>query len=183
MIIEFRVSNHKSFKSETTLKLAASNYDKSLPDNVIEANLPGLTDLRVVKAVALYGPNAGGKSNVLLALRFLRWLVVESATGQKPEAELPTEPFLLDPAYVGQPTMLELTFVADKVRYELAVAVTRKRIIQERLVAYPTSRGQVWYDRVWNPESGQYDWSPDKPVDLDWGETKRGGGMCFGRPT
>jgi hypothetical protein len=166
MIIEFRVSNHRSFKKEQTLNLAASNYDKALLENVIEPNLPGLPDLRLVKAVALYGPNAGGKSNVLLALKFLRWLVVESVTGQKPEAELPTEPFRLDPEFADQPTTLELAFVADNVRYEFAVVVNRKRVLQERLVAYPTSRGEVWYDRVWDAEAGQYSWSPEKPSDF-----------------
>ena len=96
MIIEFRVQNHRSFRKEQTFNLAASNYDKALPENLIELNLPGLTETPFIKAAALYGPNAGGKTNVLLALRFLRWLVTESATGQKPEAKLPAEPFCLD---------------------------------------------------------------------------------------
>ncbi|HWQ91296.1 MAG TPA: ATP-binding protein, partial [Clostridia bacterium] len=137
---------------------AASNYDKSLPENLIN-NVPGLPDTRLVKAAALYGPNAGGKSNVLLALRFLRWLVVESATGQKPEAKLPAEPFRLDKESRKAPTTLELTFIAKNTRYELAIAVTIDRIVQERLVAYPQGRAQVWYDRVWNEEAKQYDWS------------------------
>jgi len=166
MIIEFRVQNHRSFRSEQTLNLAASNYDKSLPENLI-TQLPGLPDLRLVKAVALYGPNAGGKTNVLLALKFLRWLVVESATGQKPEAKIPTEPFRLDAESINQPTVLELTFVAEGVRYELAVAVTKDRVVQERLVAYPNGRAQIWFDRVWNEEKKRYDWSPEKPTDFE----------------
>src|SRR5271170_6753100 len=125
MIIEFRVQNHRSFRKEHTFNLAASNYDKALPQNLIEANLPGLADTRIIKAAALYGPNAGGKTNLLLALRFLRWLVVESATGQKPDAKLPAEPFCLDRESLEAPTTLELTFVVENVRYGLAVAVVK----------------------------------------------------------
>ena len=165
MIIEFRVQNHRSFREEQTLNWAASNYDKSLQENVI-ASVPGLSNTSLVKAIALYGPNAGGKTNVLLALRFLRWLVVESAAGQRPEAELPVEPFRLNRESAQAPTTLTLTFVADDIRYELAVAVTAQRVAQERLVAYPHGRAQIWYDRLWNDESKGYDWAPETPTDF-----------------
>lgn len=160
MIIEFVVQNFRSFKEEQRLNLAASNYDKSLPENIMAVDLPGLQDLRLVKAAALYGPNAGGKTNVLVALQFLQWLVVDSATGLKPGARFPSEAFRLDPKTATQPTLLTLTFVAEKVRYELSVAVTTDRVVQERLVAYPSGRAQVWYDRVWDEEAGRYEWSP-----------------------
>lgn len=166
MIIEFRVQNHRSFRKEQIFSLAASNYDKSLSENLISSELSGLTDTRLIKAAALYGPNAGGKTNLLLALRFLRWLVVDSATGQKPEAKLPAEPFRLDRESLEAPTTLVLTFVAENTRYELAVAVNKQRVVQERLVAYPSGRAQVWYDRVWNEETKRYDWSPEKQTDF-----------------
>jgi len=132
----------------------------------MRVDLPGLQELRLVKAVALYGPNAGGKTNVLRALEFLQWLVVNSATGLKPGAKLPSESFRIDPKTEGEPNLLTLTFVTEKVRYEFAVAVSPDRIVQERLVAYPAGRAQVWYDRVWNEESKTYDWSPAQPTDF-----------------
>ena len=145
--------------------MVASNYDKSLDQNLVPP-VPGFQEERLIKAAVVYGPNAGGKTNLLLALGFLRWLVVDSATGQKPEAKLPTEPFRLDRESSSAPTILELTFLAEGVRYELAVAVNRDRVIQERLVAYPKGRGQLWYDRVWNGEEKRYDWSAEKPDDF-----------------
>jgi hypothetical protein len=166
VIIEFTVKNFRSFKTEQTLNLAVSNYDKSLPDNVMSVDLPGLQDLKLVKAVALYGPNAGGKSNLLRALLFLQWLVVNSATGLKPGAKLPSESFRLDPESEGQPTVLTLTFVAEKVRYEFAVAISKDRVVQERLVAYPSGRAQLWYDRVWDEDRKAYDWSPVQPTEF-----------------
>ncbi len=147
--------------------MVASNYDKSLPGNLITVDLPGLPETRLIKAAAVYGPNAGGKTNLLLALRFLRWLVIESATGQKPEAQLPTEPFRLDHEAIEMPTVMELTFVAGKTRFELAVAVTKQRIVQERLVAYPNGKAQTWYDRVWNEDAKYFDWTPVKSADFN----------------
>jgi len=166
MIIEFRVRNYRSFKAEQVLNLAASNYDKSLQENVMSPDLPALPELRLVKTVALYGPNAGGQTNFLRALQYLQWLVVNSATGQQPEALLASEQFRLDPESETQPTILALTFVAERIRYELAVAVSRERVVQERLVAYPAGRAQVWYDRVWDPKTGGYDWSPAQPTEF-----------------
>lgn len=166
MIVEFRVKNYRSFKSEQTLNMVASNYDKSLPENVMVPVLPGLGELRLVKAVALYGPNAGGKTNALRALQYLQWLVVNSAMGLKPGAGLPPEAFRLDVETEREPTILTLTFVAEKVRYEFAVAVSPDRVVQERLVAYPTGRAQVWYDRVWDEDAKSYEWSPAQPTDF-----------------
>ena len=166
MIIEFSVNNYRSFKNEQTLNLAASNYDKSLPENIMAADLPGLQDLNLVKVVALYGPNAGGKTNLLRALQFLQWLVVNSATGLRPGGKLPCEAFRLDPEMEAQPTVLSLTFVAEKIRYEYAVAVSVDRIVQERLIAYPSGNAQVWYDRVWDEEAKCYQWSPESTKDF-----------------
>lgn len=160
MIIEFSVQNHRSIKSEQRLSFVASNYDKSLPDNIITLNLPGLGELKLVKAIALYGPNAGGKSNAFDALNLMRWLAIESASGQKPEAKLPVTPFALDGSSQTQPTFLSLAFIVGGIRYELSIALTQARIVQERLVAYPTGKAQVWYDRVWDDEKTQYDWNP-----------------------
>lgn len=170
MIIEFSVQNHRSIKSEQRLSFVASNYDKSLPDNVLTLDLPGLGELKLVKAIALYGPNAGGKSNAFSALKFLRWLVVESASGQKPEAKLPITPFGLDEVSRTQPTLLTLTFIVEDTRYELAVACNSQRIVQERLVAYPTGKAQTWYDRVWNEDAMQYDWTKPKSADFQFNE-------------
>jgi AAA15 family ATPase/GTPase len=72
MIIQFSVSNFRSFRELQTLNLAASNHDRSLPDNcIVTDDLPGLSGKRWVKGVALYGANASGKTTLLQALEAL----------------------------------------------------------------------------------------------------------------
>ena len=48
--------------------------------------------VRIPKVVALFGPNASGKSNVLKALTFLRWFLVDSVAAN-PDAMFEIVPF------------------------------------------------------------------------------------------
>ena len=153
MLIEFSVKNFKSFRAEATLSMVASNYDKELPGNLIDMPLAGLKDTRFVKGAALYGANASGKSNLLFALATLQELVRESADA-KPEAAVQVENFALAKEAVAEPVVFEVTFVAGGVRYEYATALSRDRVLAERLTAYPEGKAQLWYERNWNPKTG-----------------------------
>ncbi|WP_394354092.1 ATP/GTP-binding protein, partial [Methanothrix sp.] len=61
MLLEFSVSNFLSIKDEITLSMVAST-DKFLSKNTIQFNKNIL-----LKSVAIYGPNASGKTNILYA--------------------------------------------------------------------------------------------------------------------
>lgn len=161
MLIEFSVKNFKSFRAEATLSMVASNYDKELPGNLIDMPLAGLKDTRFVKGAALYGANASGKSNLLFALATLQELVRESADA-KPEAAVQVENFALAKEAVAEPVVFEVTFVAGGVRYEYATALSRDRVLAERLTAYPEGKAQLWYERNWNPKTGAYEWTPER---------------------
>lgn len=81
MLIEFSVANYLSFKDKVTLNMVASN-DKTLPDNLIPSAQG--TKYSLLKSVAIYGPNASGKSNLIRAFDFMRWFVINSSReGQK----------------------------------------------------------------------------------------------------
>ncbi len=171
MLVEFRVANFRSIREEQALSLVANNSDKSLPDHIIQMELPGLSGLHFLKGVALYGANASGKSNVIKALQFVRRLVTTSATRMKPGEEIPVEPFLLDIDSKATASSFEVTFVTKGVRYQFGFAATKTRIVEEYLVAFPKGLPQRWYHRVFNDESNRYDWS--EPSSL----FKRDGGI------
>jgi predicted ATP-dependent endonuclease of OLD family len=158
MLIEFKVKNFRSIRTEQTLSLVATKANKELPDCVIDKPLKGLAGLQFLKGAALYGANASGKSNVLLALKYLADLVENSATELKPGDSTGTEPFKLDQHYKTQPSEFEVTFEADDVRYLYGVAVTPQRIIEEYLYAYPEGRPQCWCHRSYNIKTELYEW-------------------------
>ena len=165
MLLQFTVSNFRAFREMQTLNLAASNYDKTLPENCIERDLPGLKGGRWLKGVALYGPNASGKSSLIDAIRALSNMVTNSAKVTDPkEAIRQIQPFSLAPDKPVEPTAFGLIFISDEVRYEYRVAATRGRIWHESLRAFPNGKEQVWFSRDWKPEGQTYIWTPEKPT-------------------
>ena len=164
MILQFSVSNYRCFRTLQTLNLAASSQDKTLPDNCIVTDLPGLPGKRWVKGVALYGANASGKTTMLNALQQLAGMVRNSASMTDPKEPIPQiEPFALSPGEPESPTAFAVAFVAEGIRYEYRVAATRRRIWHESLRAFPKAKEQLWFSRGWNAESGSYAWSPERP--------------------
>ena len=133
MLIEFKVKNFRSIRDEQTLSLVATKANKELPDNVIDTPLKGLAGLQFLKGAALYGANASGKSNVLLALKFFANLVENSATELKPGDPTGTEPFKLDQNCIADPSEFEITFESNGVRYLYGITATPERIIDEYL--------------------------------------------------
>jgi ABC-type transport system involved in cytochrome c biogenesis ATPase subunit len=165
MILQFSVSNYRCFRKLQTLNLAASSQDKSLPDNCIVRDLPGLSGKRWIKGVALYGANASGKTTVLKALEALAEMVKTSAKVTDPKEPIPQiEPFALAPGEPESPTAFAVAFVADGIRYEYRVAATRQRVWHESLRAFPKTKEQLWFSRDWNAESDSYSWSPERPT-------------------
>jgi hypothetical protein len=162
MLLRFSFSNFRAFRELQTLDMAAKASDKMLPENVISPNLPGLKNERFLKGIALYGANASGKTTVLEAMSVLAHLVRDSASTTDPKSPVQgIESFVLDDKSVAEPTAFAIMFVADDVRYDYRLAVTREKVIHESLSAFPKGKEQLWFSRQWNSEAKKYVWSPD----------------------
>ncbi|ATB42704.1 hypothetical protein CYFUS_008183 [Cystobacter fuscus] len=143
MLIQFRVENHRSLRDEQVLSLVAANLggaeDPRLlrPPELGEALLP---------AVALYGANASGKSNVLNALAFMREAVLRSHRFWDPEAGVPQESFALS-SKAQKPSLYEVDFLVGGVRFRYGFVLSAARIEEEWLHAWPHGRKQLWFER------------------------------------
>jgi AAA15 family ATPase/GTPase len=159
MLIEFKVGNFRSIREVQTLSLVASNADKELQSCIIDRELPGLAGTRFLRGAAIYGANASGKSNVVKAIQFLANFVTRSATKIEPGERTGVEPFGLDEHSEKQPSVFEITFVADEVRYVFGCSLLPERVVDEYLVAYPKGAPQRWYERRYSGRKGKvYDW-------------------------
>jgi hypothetical protein len=78
MIVSFSVSNFRSFSSEETLSLVASNRLVAHPEHAVP--IPDSTE-KVLRAAVLYGANGAGKSNLFKALQYLKKVAL--GTGEK----------------------------------------------------------------------------------------------------
>ena len=70
MIHKYRFKNFFSFAEETEVSFV---LNRQVPDSDLVFESPG--GARLSKILAVIGPNASGKTNVLKPLPFLRWFV------------------------------------------------------------------------------------------------------------
>jgi uncharacterized protein len=157
MLIEFKVANHRSIRTEQTLSFIASNYTNALSQNIVDFSLPGFLGAKLLKAAAVYGANASGKSNLIAALHFLVGFVRNSGTSTKPDWKINRQQFKLDPVCKKSPTTFEIQAVISGVRMLYGLKLTDQRVISEYLVGYPNGRPQVWFERAW--KNKKYSWS------------------------
>lgn len=144
MLVEFSVENFLSFKDMVTLSLEAST-DKESPQNVIESAQG--TDLRLLTGAAIYGPNASGKSNFFKALNFMDTFVRTSAIEKRKDSPIGVRPFKLDEIRQSEPSIFEVVFLADGVRYLYGFSVDSQRVHEEWLYSYPHNRRRLLFER------------------------------------
>ncbi|RKT45597.1 AAA family ATPase [Thiocapsa rosea] len=160
MLVEFRVKNFCSLRDEQVLSLVASK-DKTMHDT--HTSSTGLKAAPyLLRSAVLYGANAGGKSNIIKALQYMRGVVLESATSIQPGQVFAVQPFRLDARSAGLPTEFEVTFILDGVRYQYGFSMTPQRIVSEHLLVYKAFKPQRWFERRFDSESGKdvYDFGP-----------------------
>ncbi|MBC7977282.1 MAG: ATP-binding protein [Myxococcales bacterium] len=140
MLIWFRLANHRSIRDEQALSLEPGNVDGS-GERVREAGGTSLLSL-----IAIYGANASGKSNLLGGLAFMRDAVVRSHRFFAPEGGIPRTPFAWG-TKAAEPSLFEIAFQLDGVRYEYGFCADDQRFTEEWLYAYPSTRKQTWFER------------------------------------
>ena len=100
MLLDFRVKNFRSLRDEQTLSLVAAK-DKSLQElNTMPSGIKAAPTL--LRSLAIYGPNAGGKSNLIKALQYMRAVVAESASVMQPGQTFNVQPFRFEAASLAQ---------------------------------------------------------------------------------
>lgn len=136
MIVDFTVENFRSIKEEQILSLHAESKHKHHAGNITHFD----DGLGVLKTSVLYGSNAAGKTNLILAFEALRTLMVESGDWKDGDDIKCYDPYLLSKKTADQPTKLELEFYIKNVRYLYKVIYNKRHILSEKLDFYPNSR-------------------------------------------
>lgn len=157
MLVEFSVANFRSLRERQTFSLAKATGNELVDTNTF--TVQAANEFELLRSAAIYGPNAGGKSNFLLALRVMKQIVLESATVQQRGDKLPVVPFRLSQVTLQAPSEFEVTFIVDQVRYQYGFSATAERIHEEWLLAYPKGKPQRWLGRDWNESTQSYDWT------------------------
>ena len=140
MIISFSVENWMSFRDQATFSMIASR-ERQHGERVPKL---GKYQTRVLPVAAIYGGNASGKTNFFEALYFAKTLVVK---GTGIDSLIPIEPFRLDDEGTNRPSRFAFELLIDETIYDFSFTVTRRAVIEERLVIITSNSEKVLYDR------------------------------------
>lgn len=151
MLCQFTVKNFKSIRDEVTFDMQAAaiseHEDRIIKDNDGELYLP---------VSAIYGPNGGGKSNVLEALNSLVTKVLRPlyATSNNEEIAIKMKKFVIesfafDEKAINEPTEFELFFRTSLAEYRYELIVKKDVIEYERLdrIKLETGRKSALFER------------------------------------
>ena len=138
MLIQFSIENHRSIKKSAVISFAASK-DKSLEANLLHPD----EKKTLLPAIALYGANAAGKSNVLHALMTMKDMVIGDASKVSKGQKLPWEPF----GDTTTPTTFEIVFIYEGIRYAYGYSFDDKKIYNEYLYYWPNGREALIFSR------------------------------------
>ncbi|MDD3534970.1 MAG: ATP-binding protein [Candidatus Cloacimonetes bacterium] len=148
MIISFSVENFRSIRNKICLDFRATS-DTHLEEHlVMEIPKP---KLRILKMAMIYGANASGKTNILLALDFLRNLVVSPQTNKNNPIGL--SPFALD---TDKNSSFEIEFYHQGVCYVYELVLNNDRILKESLSHYPKGFKANVFHRQYDPAIDRY---------------------------
>jgi len=101
----------------------------------------------VLPVAAMYGANASGKTNVILALRFMQEAVKDSHARWEPDKAIELEPFA---GGSDSPATFSADFLLGGVRYQYGFSLNRETVLEEWLYAYPLGKKQTWFARERN---------------------------------
>lgn len=151
MLCQFTVKNYKSIRDEMTFDMQAAAISEH--ENNIIRDKDGELFLPIS---AIYGPNGGGKSNVLEAMHTLASKVLRPlyATGDKEERiflqkRLLIEPFAFSKKTKGQPTEFEIFFRTEIAEYRYKLHIMKDVVNYESLdrVKLDTGRRSALFER------------------------------------
>lgn len=133
MLIEFRFKNFFSYRTENKLSMVRVKSFKELEDtHVIKTN----RDFDLLKTAAVYGSNGGGKTNFILAMSFMSYIVhnsfAESLKKEEDKDQLNYH-FRLNEESENEESMFEVSFLKNNIIYRYGFLIKEYEIISEWL--------------------------------------------------
>lgn len=146
MIRDFWVKNYLSIRDKQGLSFLAKGPSSELVTEVADG-------VFLYKLGILYGSNASGKSNMLIALNeVFRLLVLPKSDATRRISG--AIPFVLTK---NEPIEMHVSFYANGIRYDYDVRFNEKCILNEILNYYPNKSKSLFYERTFVGENIQAD--------------------------
>lgn len=122
MLLNFKVKNFKSFRNETIFTMIPS-LQRAHNDYIIRKAVSG-HNLRALPVAVIYGANASGKSNIILAMYLLKKFVMAGSLDDKElSAYIGVLSFIQDHSWY-EPIEFEIEFSTDENIYKYGLSLT-----------------------------------------------------------
>lgn len=123
MLVDFQVTNFRSFKNENDFSMEKGKNVRKYKNNVLE-----IGKTKLLKTAVLFGGNANGKTNLINALSILRFLVLQPTLSES--QNLPTDTF----GYNKENTKFKVSFIKGNKRFDYTFEYNETAIAYEQLV-------------------------------------------------
>ena len=138
MLVQFSVTNFKTFRNKVVLSLIASKYDKTRA--LANFSSESTFGFNLLKSAVVYGANASGKSKLMEAFIFMRRLVLTSSNESQKGEPINVEPFLLSSETIEKPSEFEIIFIHKKQLFRYGFEVDKSRVVSEWLYYRPLTK-------------------------------------------
>ncbi len=148
MIQDITISNFFSIREPLKVSFEASKEKQYGEDWIIQ-----IGNVRLLKAILLYGANGSGKTNILCALDFMRHTILNIPSDV--DQELNYLRFALDPECKQKDTEFDIHFFIGELKYRYRLIVSPRKIIEEELRIYHNgNNSRSVYSRKYSTEKG-----------------------------
>jgi uncharacterized protein len=181
MLIEFSVANYRSILERQTLSMVASTTKDREAQHSFPSGVKSAPHL--LQSACVFGPNASGKTTLVMAMDFFSDFVLDSAKGSQEGEMIQYSPFRLKTSTRDEPSEFEAVFVHNGTQYQYGFSVDRDRVVEEWMFAVPKGkRTQKWFTRSFDQESEEYKWYVNPSIHGSrrlWQESTRDNALFF----
>lgn len=135
MLLEFSCANYKSILKPVSLSLLATNSETLEEKLLISGNK------RILPCTVLYGSNSAGKTNILNALNYLKFLINQELL---PNEKIPIFPHK---SREKEDSEFNIQFIVNKIRYAYGVRLNENNIVEEYLYHFANNRLAIIFER------------------------------------
>lgn len=158
MLLEFKMSNFKSFKDEIYFKMTPAPNIKDLAYSLIKNKINNIEDMKAISTAVIYGPNSSGKTNIIGGMEVFRSIILSGNIKNKEEIISPNIASMrleLIPNMENkeqQPVNFYIKFIDEDMLFEYYISICLgnfldvkydRKILEEKL----TINNNVIYDR------------------------------------
>ena len=140
MLVRLFGTNFRSFKGDFELSLVAADLKNKAESSrgVVEVPIEGMPKpLRLLRTVAIYGPNASGKTTIIDAARKLQFMLLRSSRLAEPGKGISIySPFLLDKQTAKAAIVLGCDVICQNHLLHYELEFDGKKITSETLVRF-----------------------------------------------